>query len=644
MPGIIAQPAAKAPFAKRQLRRFQDFSGGLNDKVSPLLIEDNEVAAIQNMNYLEKGTVQKRHGYTKRYASTFATGPVRGLWNYRKEDGTSRLVIAADDKLFYDTPQFVKLYDVQTEWEAATAAFSGVTSGITAGDIVLTPALTGVLGSMVMGGTSAALAYTPTQTRSGTWVSDAINISAVTNQTSGVVTLAQTVPSGTSVTIETRTSADASTWSAYAALGAGNTIQSPGNTYLQVRSTLAATSVYAGSSVQSLQITYDTTATVTQLTTGLSTIARYCFVTQKDVLYIVNGVNANKKWDATTLSDQGGAPPIGKYALVHKERMFIAGASAARSRLYYSDVGNPESWPVLNFIDIGSGDGDTITGLAILNDRLIVTKDNSVWELAGDSSANFLLRKVTGEGGAMVMQSMALIKDTLAWIGKDGVRLFDGVRSALGSEKIVTAFAGLNSRQLAQASGVFWGPEQHYFLAAPEGASTTNNVVLVFDALRTAWTIYRGIPAGEWCVFRQYNKDTLVFGSATTGQVYEMSTTNYSDDGAAIDAYVTTKAAALAGGIEAPSLVPDVFVACSEPASTATTISVSFIKDTGSESSAASASLAAQALNVLRVIPSTVGVSLPRSLAVKVRNNVVDVGLKINAIDIRFSGKGLRAT
>ena len=274
----------------------------------------------------------------------------------------------------------------------------------------------------------------------------------------------------------------------------------------------------------------------------------------------------------------------------------------------------------------------------------MITKDNSAWELAGDASDNFVLRQTTNEGGCAVKQSVALAKDSLIWLGKDGVRLYDGVRSALGSDKIASLFDTLNSRQFSQAAGIFWGPERHYFLAVPEGASLTNNVVLVFDADRAAWTVYRGIPAGEWCVFRQYSEDKLVFGSATTGQIYDMDTTGYSDDGSAIDAYVVTKAAMPSGGIEAPALVPDVMVACREPDALATTVDVSFIKDLGSESSSIELTMAATALNVLRAIPSTVGVSLPRSLSVKARHNELSKGFALTAIDIRYSPKGIRAT
>ena len=176
MPGFAA-PTKKLPFGKSSLKQIRDLSGGLNNKFSPLLIEDTELQVMENFHLDQKGTLQQRLGFAKHYAATFATGPVRGLYNYRKDDGTSRLVIAADDKLFYDTPQFLKLYDLQAEWEAPTAVFTKVTSKAIVGEITLSVPITGLLGSMVLGGPSSVLGATAPLTRSGTWQSDSINIS-----------------------------------------------------------------------------------------------------------------------------------------------------------------------------------------------------------------------------------------------------------------------------------------------------------------------------------------------------------------------------------------------------------------------------------------------------------------------------------
>jgi len=967
------------PLAKRLL----DFSGGLNNKFSPFLISDTEVSDIQNMHFDEKGTLQKRKGCAKHYASAFATGAVRGIYNYRKDDGTSRLLIAADDKLFYDTPHFVQKYDAQTDWDTgnkintdavaegdvklatppapsfarSTVAYksdgtqvaadqprfeagefgqavmveegttnlltenqssvetdttgltqygSGVTlskdttvawhgsaslkvvtdgsatlqgffariagtagtaysaqvrlrgngsvsfllvardsagaslgyantgtfslvdswvlktlsytapantayieilvrtgtaqaitfyadglqieqkayatswtlGGTTRAAEVLTIPTAGVLSaqegtvevtvipslgsSVVPGGygfhdlvwatgdttkgfyvrrkqniiellsrrsagnqvaaysfnwnagdrialavkwdstkvyllvngqrvitldkfdapddvplcvgsrpdsagtngnalyddlrisriartdaeisadanSGAALAWDYDTTyklafdgnlnfpaaRAGQWITPIIDISNIADKTSGVVTDGLTLPSGTSITVETRTSADQSTWSAWEALGANGAIVSPANNYLQVRLKLSTNDIAAGNpSAQWLQITYDQTPSVTQLASLLSTTAYYRFDSWGDVCYIVNGENPNKKWDGTTFADQGGSPPVCSLIIVHKNRMFLAGNTSNRSRLYFSDLGNMESWPVLNFIDVGKGDGDRITALGLLMDNLVIFKEKSIWILQGDAPSNFVLRKMVGDAGCVSQESVVAIKNALGFLARDGVRFFDGVRTALASEKIEKTFRGLNGRQLGLAAGVLW--DNKYLLAVPNGQSLKNDLVLVFDSLRTAWTIFKGWNISMWVIWRKYGEDKILGASSDTGQVYDMFT-GYSDDGAAIDAYAVTKHIDF-GVVERQKEIVRALISASSPTAQTADLTISFIPDQGAETGTKTKSVAANGvISLAEVRPKMRG----RTVGVKFRNNTLDRGLSVYSV------------
>lgn len=639
---MFAASKGKTPFAKRQIKRIVDFSDGLNDKVSPFLLKDTEVAAIRNFNYDEKGTLTQRKGFTKRYASPIANAPLKGLYNFRKEDGTSLLVLACDGKLWSDKPNFVQLYDSQGEWETSGVVRDGITTTETAGDIKPAAGSLMALGRIVLGKLRLGGSFTY---RESVWRSNTLDISTVQDKTTGRIVQAVNLPSGTTRTIETRYSTDQVTWTAWTALGAGDTIQGVGvNTFLQVRVRFTSTSGLRAS-VQSLQVVFDTTASATQIQTGLSTSARWRFATQNDTLWAFNGENTPQKWDGitATTSAMGGTPPVGKYVLTHLNRMYVAGVAGNRSRLYFSDLGNPESWPALNFVDVGRGDGDAITGLAVVLNQIVVTKDNSVWILQGDSPSTYVLRKASDEGGAVGMYSFGVVKNTVVWLSKDDVRLFDGLRSAPASEKIEKTFNALNKRQLALAAGVVH--DSKYYLAVPNGASLANDLVLVFDTRRTAWTVYDGIAAAEFCIFKQFNEDTLLFGSSMAGQVYQMEQ-GATDDGAAIDAYVVTKALTPGGGVEAQALVRASYIGAAELESQATALSVSFFKDLSTtESQAVTASLAASKLNVERAIPSAAGISIARAIQIKIRHNELAKRVNIYTISLEFSPKGgMRAT
>jgi len=640
MPNIVP---VKVPFAPKKVVSLREFSLGLNDKFSALLIDPKEVQAIQNFNYDEKGALTKRKGYLAHYATAFASGPARDMTNYRKQDGTSRMVIAADDKLFYDNPQFVRLYTTQADWETVGIQASGVSTSAVPGDLVLNSQ--GMLGQFLLGAASALLGGPVTVARSGTWQSEAINITSVSSKGTGVVVITQNLPVGATINLQTRTSADGSTgWSAYVNLGGGNTVVSAANNFLQFLVTMTSPGS-AAPSVQSIQVTFDTTATVATLTTGLSTLARYTFATQNDVLYICNGVDANRKWDGTTFAVQGGSPPTAKFVMVHKNIMFMAGNATNPSRLYFSFLADPDTWPALNFIDVSKGDGDQITGLAILLDRLVITKNNSVHLLEGDASSNFILRRVTDVAGCVDQHSIVVVKNTLGMLARDGWYFFDGVQMILASEKIQTTFQALNNSQFGLVAAVYFPSIRKVLISLPNTAATANNIVLVYDTLRTAWTVYKGINASSWIVWRQFNTDHLLFGDASTGQVYDAET-GRSDNGAAIAATVTTKSLDL-GGSEIAKFLTEVLVDIKETSGTGdATVNVSFFQDLNiTESAATAVVVTGSQINVKRVIPSSVGVGTVRDIAIKIAETSSTRGLTVLGIAFTYTPKlGLRST
>lgn len=634
-------PAAqKAIFAKPRYVELVKFDGGLNDKDSPLLLADNELAECVNYHLDQRGTLTKRTGFTARYASPFGSGPVKGLFNYRKEDGTSRLIIANDGELLSDLPNFLQLWDTQAQWETSGVERDMVTTSEIAGDAKPCPGSKSAPGKIALGSIGARAGGTP-EYREAVWRSQSLDISAVDDKTTGRVIKSVTLPAGTTQTIQTRTSADNVTFGSWTALGASDTIQSVGtDDYIQIRVRFNSTSG-ARASVQSLQVVFDETGSPTAFASGLSTSADFMFATQNDTLWIVNGEDANRQWDGTTFAVQGGSPPAAKYVAVHKNYQFLAGVSAQRSRLYFSDLADPETWPALNFVDVGKGDGDAITGLGILYDSLVITKENSVWTLQGDAPSNFTLRRETDEGGAVSMYSMVFTKNTLGWVGKEGIRFFDGVRSAIGSEKIEGTFDGLNKRQLALcAAAVF---DEKIYFAVPNGASQlSNNLVLVFDAQRGAWFRYSGINAAKWCVFRQFNQDTLLFGSSTTGQVYEMDG-SLTDDGSAIDAHFVTKGIDFGAPVNIKR-IRSVLISAAEPDGQATSASVYLRKDLGSDSSPATISLSASDLQVKRIRPGAIGVSIARTLGIKVRHNTTTEGFQVYSVVTEYVPKAIRET
>lgn len=126
----------------------------------------------------------------------------------------------------------------------------------------------------------------------------------------------------------------------------------------------------------------------------------------KNIIYVVSdGAGSGGKYDDVTWSNIA-ALPKGDVGAVFKERLFIGGGASQEaagfgSRLYYSEPTNLESWPGSNFIDVGPGDGQYITGLIVQNENLIVFKNDSTYVLSYDTNPGLgTMRKISPNIGA----------------------------------------------------------------------------------------------------------------------------------------------------------------------------------------------------------------------------------------------------
>ena len=103
-----------------------------------------------------------------------------------------------------------------------------------------------------------------------------------------------------------------------------------------------------------------------------------------------------------------GLPPKGRYGSVHYGIAVIGGDLSAGDRVYYS-LTNPEYWPVLNNFDIRTNEQDSISGIFVANEFLVMFKENSIWSANGsladdDFSVSEITRKVGCSANASITQ------------------------------------------------------------------------------------------------------------------------------------------------------------------------------------------------------------------------------------------------
>jgi hypothetical protein len=274
-----------------------------------------------------------------------------------------------------------------------------------------------------------------------------------------------------------------------------------------------------------------TTTVATALTSGL----RFGYAEANNKAYFANGTDGLKQWDGTTLTAIAGAPTGTWYLVWHRNRMYAL--TGKNSRLYFSDLGDPTSWPVLNFLDFDVDDGDKLTGMISIDDGgLVLFKERSRHMLKGSGPGNYTSLSIRDDVGCVSHWAIAHVTDMnqVAFLDRSGVYLTNGVSKHLISDAITPDVRAWPQATLTKADMCYFN--EHLHLALPNTFGDTANTYLwVWDVRGKGWWPWT-IAASHLLVHFDGANRYLLASSTTTGQLNKLWT-GYNDAGAAINAY-----------------------------------------------------------------------------------------------------------
>lgn len=254
-----------------------------------------------------------------------------------------------------------------------------------------------------------------------------------------------------------------------------------------------------------------------------------------DKMYAGNGVDPLQAYDFTTIANVSGAAGITpQYVRVHKNRTWLANANS--SRLYFSNAGDPNTYPVNNFIDINTNDGQVITGLEELTDALVIWKTDSIWIVQGEplgagnttTLGNLQMRRLNSDVGCVAFRTICKVQGVIFFMARSGVFVLQNYQTQLISKDVNGTFRGMNTNTQNASWACYSALEKKYILNYPDGAATTPNKCIVYDTLVKGWAVWDDIPGSCGTNFKFNNTDTMVFGDAVKGIVYKMFQ-NYND-------------------------------------------------------------------------------------------------------------------
>jgi len=285
-------------------------------------------------------------------------------------------------------------------------------------------------------------------------------------------------------------------------------------------------------------------STWTSIKTGLTADTPMYFETAANVVYMSNGVDNVQVYDGSSVTENTVIPK-GTILTYYKNMLIVAGITTEPARLYYSfkgvettlETGVPTvDFDVVNdYIDVNANDGEAIVAIKPLFDQLVIFKERSVWSLLGSNPANFQLVNRNSPVGSISQRSVQRTIKGLMFLANDGqVYLYQDLVDPIPvSYPIPVTMAGINLDNSNIAAAGYY--DNKYRLAVPNGSNSYNNLVLIYDELRDAWTTQTGVNASCWLTYRSGVKDELYFGEANTDSLVYKAENGTNDNGAAID-------------------------------------------------------------------------------------------------------------
>lgn len=263
--------------------------------------------------------------------------------------------------------------------------------------------------------------------------------------------------------------------------------------------------------------------------TNFTANQQWSFDELQDQVYGGNGTDPLISYNGTSYSIVNSAIHP-QFLKVRKNRLYCANANS--STLYFSDAGNPASFPVNNFIQINTNDGQNITGLFAILDNLIIFKDDSVWILTGEplgagnttTIGNLQLRAANSSVGCSAFRTIQQVDQTLFFMHYSGIYALQNYSVTLVSPKLQKTFSnGMNPGFLSLCWAVYNDQEKKYIMGYPSTVATTPDRAIVYDFLSKNYTRWDDIP-GSCAINYRFSGlvEGIVMGDPNKGNIYQL--------------------------------------------------------------------------------------------------------------------------
>jgi hypothetical protein len=273
-------------------------------------------------------------------------------------------------------------------------------------------------------------------------------------------------------------------------------------------------------------------------------------------VYIANGTDTVKYYtdDSFTTPSYTGTTPTGKFVATQQpdNRLVVARTASNRSRVLFSDPGDPHTFGADNYVDLSPGDGEEITALVTWREYVFAFKETKFYVFYGnDTDATgepiFNVRGVYG-AGVRIGRSAVAGKDGVYFLDRRGVFRSQGGEPQIVSSAVSPLFAPISDTSNDRIDGsstatpsMFWHDDRVYLAYSTVG--TANDRVLVYHCTDNWWASW-DVPAAAFTVAQIDPDDplqeSLLFAYDSGLKHIGKFTNAITDDGTAMDSWYRT--------------------------------------------------------------------------------------------------------
>lgn len=209
--------------------------------------------------------------------------------------------------------------------------------------------------------------------------------------------------------------------------------------------------------------------------------------------------------------------------------LFLANAKVENthhnSRVYWSTIKNTGSWTATNFIDVAKDDGQEITRIKKLGDRLVIYKTRSIYNLffTGEPDVPFILPgggKSNSPVGCVAPFSVQEVDNGHVFLSYDGFYFYDGINSFKISDKVTSTLDAYEDTRFEYAPSMVQKSKNRYWCGFTLNGQTENSRILVWDYFNNAWSVYTGLAPSSMATFYVSGVEERPYFSDYDGYVY----------------------------------------------------------------------------------------------------------------------------